>query len=198
MLTIKSKIVSTCIIVLVFSIFINACASPTPMIVEVTREIPQTIMVTQIVTQMVTPEPSVTPSPTSTSALVSVVVPTITSLPTQSIDFGDAMALKKSGYYVYYPVEGCGPSIVKRGFRVYVSYDGGKNAIRSNTDIASAGNIIGYALPGEYMKVIGGPACVWGWLLWLVQMEGYDLEGWTPESDGKSFWLVPDTSNYGE
>jgi hypothetical protein len=40
------------------------------------------------------------------------------------------------------------------------------------------------------MKLVNGPKCSWGWLIWEVETDtGY--RGWTPESDGKEFWLVP-------
>ncbi len=173
--------------------FLASCASPTPQVIEVTREVPQTIVVTQVITQMVTPEPSLTPTPTDTPVPVYIPPNTPTSLPTQpTLTYGETNALKQKGFYVYYPIEGCGPSIVRTGFDVYVSMDGGKNAIRNSTDISSAHNIIGYALPGEHLKVISGPVCSWGWLLWMVETD-YGLTGWTPESDGKNFWLIPST-----
>lgn len=182
------------LIVILLGISLASCASPTPQIVEVTREVPQTIVVTQVITQVVTPEPSLTPTATQTPVPVAVLQPTPTFLPTQpTLTFGEVNSLKKSGYYVYYPVEGCGPSIVRPSFDVYVSMKGGKNAIRSSTDISSPHNIIGYALPGEHLKVISGPVCSWGWLMWMVETD-YGLTGWTPESDGTSFWLIPDTS----
>lgn len=180
------------LVVWVASILLVSCSTATPQIIEVTREVPQTVVVTQVITQVVTPEP--TPTPTDTPIPVVYPTWTPTSLPLPPTpNPGQVQSLKNKGFYVYYPVEGCGPSIVRVSFHVYVSMDGGKNAIRSSPDISSAHNIIGYALPGEHLKVISGPVCSWGWLMWMVETD-YGLTGWTPESDGKSFWLIPMTA----
>ncbi len=40
------------------------------------------------------------------------------------------------------------------------------------------------------MELLSGPRCSWGWLIWEVMTEtGH--RGWTPESNGKEFWLIP-------
>lgn len=151
-------------------LFTMACSSPTPQVVEVTRVVPQVLIITQVVTPIVTEAPTPTPEPTAT--------PTITPVPTEAVQ-------------VYYPLNECGPSIVKPGGHVMVSYDGGKSAIRSTPDLAPAGNILGYALPGEYLKVISGPVCSYQRLMWMVET-AYGLTGWTPEGDGKEKWyLIP-------
>ncbi len=174
------------------AILLSSCSAATPQVIEVTREVPQTVVVTQVITQVVTPEPSPTPTETPIAVIYPTYTPTSLPLP-PTPNPGQVQTLKKQGYYVYYPLEGCGPSIVRVSFHVYVSMDGGKNAIRSSPDISSAHNIIGYALPGEHLKVISGPVCSWGWLMWMVETD-YGLIGWTPESDGKSFWLIPMTA----
>jgi hypothetical protein len=143
-----------------------ACSAPTPQIIEVTRQIPVTIVVTQVITQIVTPEATPTPEPTLTP----------TKPPTQSLP-------------AYVPLENCPVSFVRRGFHVMVSYDGGSNAIRPSPDLTSAA-IIGYALPGEVLKIIGGPICNYGWLVWQVETQ-YGLQGWTPETNGTDYWLIP-------
>lgn len=142
-----------------------ACSSPTPQIIEVTRQVPVTVVATQIITQIVTPEPTATPEPTLTS----------TPPPTASSP-------------AYVPLENCPVSFLRRGFHVMVSYDGGSNAIRPSPDLSSAA-IIGYALPGEVLKIIGGPICNYGWLVWQVETQ-YGLQGWTPETDGNDYWLI--------
>lgn len=174
---------------MIVSFFLASCSAATPQVIEVTREVPQTVVVTQVITQVVTPEPSPTPTETPVAVVYPTWTPTSLPLP-PTPNPGQVQSLKQKGFYVYYPVEGCGPSIVRVSFHVYVSMDGGKNAIRSSPDISSAHNIIGYALPGEHLKVISGPVCSWGWLMWMVETD-YGLTGWTPESDGKSFWLIP-------
>ncbi len=179
-------------LILITAVLLASCANATPQVIEVTREVPQTVVVTQIVTQVVSVEPSPTPTETPVPVVYPTYTPTSLPLPPTPNE-GQTQMLKQKGFYVYYPVEGCGPSIVRVSFHVYVSMDGGKNAIRSNPDISSPHNIIGYALPGEHLKVISGPVCSWGWVMWMVETD-YGLTGWTPESNGKSFWLIPMTA----
>lgn len=152
-------------------LFTYACSSPTPQVVEVTRIVPTVLIVTQIVTPVATAEPTATPPPPPTPTLAPTLVPT-------------------EAVQVYYPLADCGPSIVKPGGHVMVSYQGGKSAIRSTPDMAPAGNIIGYALPGEYLKVISGPVCNYQRLMWMVET-AYGLTGWTPEGDGETWYLIP-------
>jgi serine/threonine protein kinase len=91
---------------------------------------------------------------------------------------------------VYYPLSGCAPSRLHVGDWAYVSYGGGKNAIRDEPDTHPSDNIIGDVFEGGSMEIVGGPICNWGLLLWEVRtFDG--LEGWTPESDENEFWLTP-------
>jgi hypothetical protein len=152
-------------LLIVFGLY--ACGSPTPQIIEVTRQVQSTVVVTQVITQIVTPEYTPTPEPT----------PTFTPPPTQN------------SLPAYTPLENCPASFLRRGFHVMVSYDGGSNAIRPSPDLTSAA-IIGYAIPGEVIKIIGGPVCNYGWLVWQVETQ-YGLQGWTPETDGTDYWLIP-------
>ena len=152
---------------LAITLALTACSSPTPQIIEVTRQIPMTIVVTQVVTQVITPESTPTPEPTATNTPP----PTASSLP------------------AYTPLEDCPVSFVRRGFHVMISYDGGSNAIRPSPDLTSAA-IIGYAIPGEVIRIIGGPVCNYGWLVWQVETQ-YGLQGWTPETDGTNYWFIP-------
>jgi len=161
------KITKLLLVNILLILILSACSSPTPMIIEITREVPATVIVTQIITQVVTPEPTPTLPPTPTSTSVPVVK--------------DPQA--------YIPLENCPQSFVKRGFNVMISLDGGSNAIRPYPDLSSA-NIIGYAIPGEVVKVIGGPICSFGWLVWQIETE-YGLQGWTPETNGDKWWLIP-------
>lgn len=185
----KKYAIFSILLVGVVLFLLPACSAATPQVIEVTREVPQTVVVTQLITQVVAVEPSPTPTDTPPPIVYPTFTPTSLPLP-PTPNPGQVQSLKQQGFYVYYPLEGCGPSIVRVSFNVYVSMDGGKNAIRSNPDISSPHNIIGYALPGEHLKVISGPVCSWGWLMWMVETD-YGLTGWTPESDGKSFWLIP-------
>jgi len=44
--------------------------------------------------------------------------------------------------------------------------------------------------PGEVVELIDGPVCNYGWVLWKVKTTRYE-EGWTPETKGKEFWVLP-------
>jgi hypothetical protein len=68
--------------------------------------------------------------------------------------------------------------------------EGGRNAIRSEPDTQPSNNIIASAYPGDELKIIGGPECNYGYILWKVRMDN-GVTGWTPESDGREFWLIP-------
>lgn len=170
------KIIS---ISLVTALILFSCSSPTPEIIEVTRQIPMTVVVTQVVTQIITPESSPTPEPTAT------VPPPLVLQPVAPV----AQTTPESSLNPYTPLEECPTSFVYRGDFVKVSQTGGSNAIRPSPDLASAATV-GYALPGEILKVIGGPVCSWGYIVWQVETT-YGLQGWTPETNGTDYWLIP-------
>ncbi len=90
---------------------------------------------------------------------------------------------------IYYPFRDCAPSRLFVGDHVYVSYGGGPNGIRSAPDV-HPNNIFYRAQEGEGMRILSGPKCSWGWLIWEVQTDS-GPRGWTPESDGEEFWLIP-------
>jgi len=90
---------------------------------------------------------------------------------------------------IYSPLSQCAGSRLKVGDRVMVSFDGGHNALRSEPDTHPSNNIDGYAEPGEFLEVVDGPACSFGWVMWYVHLEDTSLWGWTPETDGSEFWL---------
>jgi hypothetical protein len=91
---------------------------------------------------------------------------------------------------IYFPIEGCASSRLHVGDYVYVASCGRPNGIRNEPDVHPADNIIYRAPQGEGMTIVGGPACRYGWILWEVVTETNHL-GWTPESKGDEFWLVP-------
>lgn len=90
----------------------------------------------------------------------------------------------------YFPLSNCAASRIHNGDSVYVDFAGGNNGIRSSPDVHSSTNKIAVAYSGDVLVVIGGPACSYGWILWEVR-DGKGVTGWTPESDGTSFWLNP-------
>jgi hypothetical protein len=90
---------------------------------------------------------------------------------------------------VYSPIQGCAVSQLHIGDSAFVSYEGGKNRIRSEPD-TSKDNGIAEIQPGEVVRIIGGPECNFGWILWEVETTSHET-GWTPETDGDEFWLLP-------
>jgi len=151
-------------------LFTTGCTTPTPVVIIQTQLVPQTVIVTQIVTKEVTPIPSPTTAPEIT--------PTSTS-PVGDFDF-----------YYPFPNTDCGLSIIHVGDKVYVNYGGDVNALRSTPDARFPTNVIGYAIQGETLDVIGGPECSYGLVMWKVKTS-YGLSGWTAEGNGTDFWLIP-------
>jgi serine/threonine protein kinase len=93
---------------------------------------------------------------------------------------------------LYTPLSDCAPSHLHVGDSAFVSYDGGKNRIRSEPDV-SKDNGVGEIQPGEVVRIVDGPVCNYGWILWEVETSRQET-GWTPESDGDEFWLLPLTT----
>lgn len=90
---------------------------------------------------------------------------------------------------VYFPLNNCAGSRLQQGDAAIISPDGGRNAIRSSADTHPSSNIIGYAEPGDQIEITAGPVCNYGWILWKVRVVNSGLQGWTPETDGKKFWI---------
>jgi serine/threonine protein kinase len=90
----------------------------------------------------------------------------------------------------YKPLDNCAVSRLRVGDRAMISLTEGRNSIRTTPDTHPTNNTIGYAEPGELVDIIDGPVCNYGWVLWKVHTQK-DLTGWTPEGDGKVYWLIP-------
>lgn len=165
----RTKKAFLCLIFIIL-IIITGCTTPTPMVVIVTQNVPQTVIVTQLVTVEVTPVISPTPA--------------LQITPTSTTGVGE--------FEYYYPFtdSDCGLSIVHVGDRVYVSYGGSTNALRSTSDNRFPTNIIGYAIQGEILDVIDGPVCSYGLTMWKVRTS-YNVTGWTAEGNGTEYWLIP-------
>ena len=61
------------------------------------------------------------------------------------------------------------------------------NRVRSEPSTES--EILGLIVPGGGMDILEGPTCANGWVWWKVK--NADLEGWTPEGDLETYWLIP-------
>lgn len=165
----RTKKAFLCLIFIIL-IITTGCSTPTPMVVIVTQNVPQTVIVTQLVTVEVTPIPSLTPLPQ--------IAPTATS------GVGDFE------YYYPFSESECGLSIVHVGDQVYVNYGGSTNALRSTSDNRFPSNVIGYAMQGEELEVVDGPVCSYGLIMWKVKTS-YNVYGWTAEGNGTDYWLIP-------
>ncbi len=63
------------------------------------------------------------------------------------------------------------------------------NRVRSRPE--GEARLLGLLRPGETFRVLEGPRCAGGWAWWRVRSQSQDLEGWTSEGDGDSYWLEP-------
>ncbi len=137
-----------------------------------------------------------TPTPAAQQALPTTIVPpsptaaqpepdqtiTPTPLPLPPTPTADAR--------LYNPLPDCPPSRLHVGDSAFVALSGGRNAIRSEPDTHPDDNIEGFAYQGEALQITDGPVCNYGWVLWEVRSPN-GITGWTPETDGESFWLDP-------
>jgi len=136
---------------------------------------PTALVITQVITEVITPTPIYIP-PT--------VAPTQTPEPTETPPFDPGSAP------IYYPLKDCVASRLYRGDRAMVSLVGGANAIRSSADVQAESNIIAYAQPGDILKIVDGPYCDAGHIIWLIETLD-QIRGFTPEGNGFEYWLFP-------
>ena len=136
---------------------------------------PPVVVITQIVTQMILPTPlPVTPT----------TAPSATPLPPTVAPTYDPLSAP-----IYYPLKDCVASRLHVGDKAMVSLVGGANGIRYGRDLMEE-TILGYAQPGAFLEIKSGPWCSRGWIVWFVKTSD-GLEGWTPEGDGNTYWLLP-------
>ena len=86
------------------------------------------------------------------------------------------------------PCEDAPTSRLKVGDIAYVTKDPPlPNRVRKEPNREA--EILGLIVPGGGMDIIDGPSCSNGWVWWKVK--NADLEGWTPEGDFETYWLIP-------
>ena len=135
-----------------------------------------TNIVTETPTNTLTPTSSATPTPSITPTEILTPSPTAYMSPTPA---------------AYYPIAGCAASQLRLGDSAFVSYSGGRNRLRSEPDTHPSDNFIDEdAHPGEVLLIVGGPECNHGWILWEVETTR-QIRGWTPETNGTDFFLLP-------
>lgn len=119
-------------------------------------------------------------------------IPTVTPLPIQRPPTRTPAAPGPAPVPTYYPLADCAPSRLHPGDWGYISFSSGRNGIRDTADTHPSDNITGYAEPGQVVELIKGPKCNYGWVLWAVTVANQrGLAGWTPEGDGKEFFIEP-------
>lgn len=73
---------------------------------------------------------------------------------------------------------------------------GQPNAVRSQpTTNNNASAVIGSIPGGGVFNVLNGPVCADGYAWWQVSYQG--VVGWTPEGEGRTYWLEPLLCNFG-
>lgn len=86
------------------------------------------------------------------------------------------------------PCPDAATSRLKVGDTAYVTKDPPlPNRVRKEPNTEA--EILGHINPGGGMDIIDGPACANGWVWWKVK--NADNEGWTPEGDLETYWLIP-------
>ncbi len=92
----------------------------------------------------------------------------------------------------YYPLKNCASSQLHVGDTAFISWDTTPNALRTTPDTHPSNNFVddGRVPPGGILEILDGPVCNYGWVLWYVRTT-WDVEGWTPETDGKEYWMLP-------
>jgi hypothetical protein len=115
-------------------------------------------------------------------------------LPTTPSPDSEAPSINTNDNSVYYPLRDCAPSRVYLGY--IVSPENGVDyiSIRSEPDTHPSDNKIGKIYPGEQAKIVGGPLCNYGWILWKIKKLSDGMIGWIPESNGEEFWLKSESS----
>jgi hypothetical protein len=83
------------------------------------------------------------------------------------------------------------PTRLKVGDYAYVSNDPPQtpNNVRSKPGINQT--LVGSIAPGKAMEILEGPVCNNSLQWFKVRVTEAGLQGWTPEGDHDSFWLIP-------
>jgi hypothetical protein len=91
---------------------------------------------------------------------------------------------------IYYPIPGCPASRLHVGDRAFVALTGEKIRIYSTENVLFDPGFRSLVLD-EVLQIEDGPACPNEWLIWYVEAEEDGIEGWVPEGDGETYWLLP-------
>lgn len=91
-----------------------------------------------------------------------------------------------------FPLPHCAGTQLKVGDTGFVAWDTTANRLRTTPDTHPSNNFVdnGRVPPGGIVEILDGPVCNYGWVLWYVRTT-WDVEGWTPETDGDEYWILP-------
>lgn len=171
------------LVFILLSIFllVTACASePTAGDVQ---EIPPTVFVTVYVTPITATAAPFTPQP----------LPQQTQPPKPTaFDPGSP-----SNAPVYFPGPGCSASRIHPNDQAYVVTLGQFARVFKSKNIPFDPGVRDL-VPGEEMTIIGGPYCDEDWIFWFVEMASDELQGWVPEGNGDTYYLLPLPPNAGD
>lgn len=148
---------------------------------------------TRSVSQTTTPTQPSNPAPTKTPTITLTLFPTSipTKMPTMFPTSSPTLIPTKTQNPdpdVYYPIPGCAASRLHVGDSIMLESGIDYVGIRSTPDTHPSDNKIGRIEGNHIAKIIGGPECNNGWILWEVLTDDC-VEGWIPEGDGNEFWV---------
>lgn len=91
-----------------------------------------------------------------------------------------------------FPLPNCAGTQLKVGDTGFIAWDTTPNRLRTTPDTHPSNNFVddGRVPPGGILEILDGPKCNYGWVLWYVRTT-WDVEGWTPETDGDEYWILP-------
>jgi len=162
---------------ILISLILAACVPSTQNI----QDDAPAMVITQIVTQIVIP----TPLPTKPPPL-----PTNTPNPTPTYSSG-----KWTPYMVpiYYPITGCSASRLRVGVDAHVAYSGELIGLYRYKSLGFEPNLR-YPPAGTLVRIVDGPYCDDNVIYWKVKIDiswNEVSQGYYPEGDGSSYWLLP-------
>jgi hypothetical protein len=173
MARIKMKGLALAVIGLSFFLFVPACLSVVPRATQAVQVVYPTVLITQYVTQVVA-TPTITPTPLPTSA---------SNPQPAAVNTGwDPFTVE-----IYYPIVGCVASRLHEGDVAFVANQG---VDLYNSKDTGYSPVYRKLAAGEMVDIIKGPWCSAGAVIWKVGTAD-GLEGFVPEGDGETYWLLP-------
>jgi hypothetical protein len=146
------------------------------------------------------PDPTVEPTPIPTSdyrpgdiavTLPPEWTPTATIQPTISGTPTISPTASPTAYPTWQPCEDAPSSQLLVGSEAEAASDQASPKEVWNQPGRESALVVGVMNPGEDIEILGGPVCMDQMVWWEIESLERDLEGWMPEGDGDSYWIVP-------